>query len=127
MLTLLHTIHFVTMTLPHVPLASLLHVLAPAANNPVPPAAPGANNTDIGPITTAVGRIEGDVVGVAGVAAALMITVAGLMIIFDRDVATTKRGERLAFIRSILIGLAIVLGAHFLITLVINVMNAANF
>ena len=47
----------------------------------------------------------------------MLIVVAGMMIMFDRDSSTEKRGQRLAFLRTVLIGYGIVLGAHVLISL----------
>jgi len=74
---------------------------------------------EINDIISAIGTIEGFIIPIATALVVLMIMVAGLYIVFDRDISVAKRGERLAFIRSILIGYTIILGANLLVTLLI--------
>ena len=100
--------------------------LSLARIDPLSVTIPAGNPTDVSAITKAIGTIQTYVVSIATALVVLMIIVAGVFIIIDRDVSTTKRGERLAFIRSILIGYAIVLGANFLVGLLISVMSGIS-
>jgi hypothetical protein len=81
---------------------------------------------EITQITNAIGTVQQYIVTIATALVVLMISIAGFTIIMDRDAATTKRGERLAFIRSILLGYGIILGANLLIFLLINVMTTIS-
>lgn len=75
---------------------------------------------EINDIISAIGTIESFIIPIATALVVLMIMVAGLYIVFDRDISVAKRGERLAFIRSILIGYTIILGANLLVTVLIH-------
>lgn len=80
---------------------------------------------EVNEITTAIQIITNTVLAIASGLAVLMIVIAGVFIILDREAAVNKRGERLAFIRSILIGYGIVLGASVLVNILQFVMKAA--
>lgn len=73
-------------------------------------------------ITNAISTVQIYIVVIATATAVVMITVAGFYIIVDRDVSVARRGERLAYIRSIVIGYVIVLGPNVLIAVVIHVL-----
>jgi hypothetical protein len=98
-------------------LASALGVLSKllprnqAAGNP--PALPAEITT----VVQDIGVVENSVFKIATALATMLIVVAGVMIMFDRESSTEKRGQRLAFLRTILIGYGIVLGAHVLISI----------
>ncbi len=93
------------------PSMSLASMLVPQAGGP--PALP----PEIGRVVQEVGVVENSVFAIASALATMLIVVAGMMIMFDRDSSTEKRGQRLAFLRTVLIGYGIVLGAHVLISL----------
>jgi hypothetical protein len=86
----------------------------------------GPQITQVQTIIDAITAIQGYVLKIATALAGLMIVIAGVYIILDREMAVQKRGERLAFIRSVLIGYGIVLGANVLITIMTTVVNSVH-
>jgi len=74
-------------------------------------------------IVTAVNNVKQGVFDIATALAALMVIVAGMMIMVDREASMDKRGQRLAFLKTVLLGYAVVVGATFLLTLMQQVVG----
>lgn len=81
---------------------------------------------EITTIVQDIGVVENSVFKIATALATMLVVVAGVMIMFDRESSTEKRGQRLAFLRTVLIGYGIVLGAHVLISIFSQVVPTGN-
>jgi hypothetical protein len=79
---------------------------------------------DLNDLMNEVVTVQGYMFSIGTALAALMVTVAGLYIMLDRDVSAHKRSERLAFVRSVLVGYGIILGANLLVGALITAMGA---
>lgn len=122
MTTLIHSISPMMYTIPALTrsvIASVHVFMVALPAVPNTPAAPAG----FGQIEAAVNGIEQGVFKIATALAALMVVVAGMMIMVDREASMEKRGQRLAFLKTVLIGYAVVVGATFLLNLVQQVVG----
>jgi TrbC/VIRB2 pilin len=67
-------------------------------------------------IATVITNVSNGVFKIASVLAILMVIIAGVFLMFDRDTSMAGRLQKLGFLKTVLLGYAIIFAANFLIT-----------
>jgi len=77
-------------------------------------------------ITQVIQNVTGGVFGVSTAVVALMIIIAGIYLMFNRDTSMSARLEKLSWLKTILTGYAIIFAGNFLVQLVTSSLQSGG-